>query len=219
MGQTRKVRLGVLIGGGSRLPAIVAGVKKPKSRAEISLILSFKKKSPGLNWAIEQGLPARPWRWSEWKAQGRSREEYDQALAQLLVENRIDLVVLAGWGLLLSPAFIERFKGRIINVHPALLTENFDTHVTLSDGRSIEVFRGNSAIELALAAGVDTTGCTVHYVTEQMDAGPILLKQEVPVLPGDTFDTLAERIHTMEDRLLPEGIELACQRILTGERT
>lgn len=217
MGQPGKVRLGVLIGGGSRLPAIVDGVKKPKSKAEISLILSFKKKSAGLDWAIREGLPARPWRWSEWKAQGKSREEYDEALAQLLVENGIELIVLAGWGLLLSPAFIERFKGRIINVHPALLTEDFASHVTLSDGRSIEVFRGNNAIELALAAGVDTTGCTVHYVTDQMDAGPILLKQEVPVLPGDNYDSLADRIHAMEDRLLPEGIELACQRILTGE--
>jgi folate-dependent phosphoribosylglycinamide formyltransferase PurN len=218
MGQSRKVRLGVLIGGGSRLPGIVDGVNRPESRAEISLILSYKKKSAGLDWAIEQGLPARPWRWSEWKAQGRGREEYDQALAQVLEENRIELIVLAGWGLLLSPAFIERFKGRIINVHPALLTEHFDPQVTLSDGRSIEVFRGNNAIELALAAGVDTTGCTVHYVTEQMDAGPVLLKQEVPILASDSFDSLAGRIHAMEDRLLPEGIELACQRILTGER-
>jgi formyltetrahydrofolate-dependent phosphoribosylglycinamide formyltransferase len=152
------------------------------------------------------------------EASGRSREEYDQALAELLDENGIELIVLAGWGLLLSPAFIERFKGRIINVHPALLTETFEKYVTLSDGRSIEVFRGNNAIELALAAGVDTTGCTVHYVTEQMDAGPVLLKQEVPILPNDNFDSLAERIHAMEDRLLPEGIELACQRILTGDR-
>jgi formyltetrahydrofolate-dependent phosphoribosylglycinamide formyltransferase len=218
MGQSRKIRLGVLMGGGSRLPGIVDGVNRPGSLAEISLILSFKKKSAGLDWALEQGLPARAWRWSEWKASGRSREEYDQALAELLDENGIELIVLAGWGLLLSPAFIERFKGRIINVHPALLTETFEKYVTLSDGRSIEVFRGNNAIELALAAGVDTTGCTVHYVTEQMDAGPVLLKQEVPILPNDNFDSLAERIHAMEDRLLPEGIELACQRILTGDR-
>lgn len=218
MAESKKVRLGVLIGRGSRLPGIVDGVNRPESRAEISLILSYKKKSAGLDWAIEQGLSARPWRWSEWKAQDRSREDYDQALADLLEENRIELIVLAGWGLLLSPAFIERFKGRIINVHPALLTEHFDAQVTLSDGRSIKVFRGNNAIELALEAGVDTTGCTVHYVTEQMDAGPILLKQEVPILASDSFESLAERIHAMEDRLLPEGIELACQRILTGER-
>ncbi|MBN9392982.1 MAG: phosphoribosylglycinamide formyltransferase [Chloroflexi bacterium] len=218
MGDSRKVRLGVLIGGGSRLPAIVAGTERAESRAEISLILSFKKKSPGLDWAIERGLPARPFRWSEWKAKGQSREEYDKALAQILEENRIDLIVLAGWGLLLSPAFIEHFKGRIINVHPALLTETFEAEVKLSDGRSIPVFRGNEAIEDVLKAGVDTTGATVHYVTDLMDAGPILLKQEVPVLPGDDFDSLAERIHAVEDILLPEGIEMACQRILTGER-
>src|SRR6476661_5995548 len=108
MGQTGKVRLGVLIGGGSRLPGIVAGVEKPGSRAEISLVLSFKKKSPGLDWAIEQGLPARPFRWSEYKVKGYTREEYDAALANILEENRVDLVVLAGWGLLLAPAFIER---------------------------------------------------------------------------------------------------------------
>lgn len=214
MEESRKVRLGVLIGGGGRLPAIVAGVGRPQSRAEIGLILSFKKKSPGLDWAIEQGLPAQPFRWSEYKAKGYSREAYDHALSHALDTGKIDLIVLAGWGLLLSPAFIERYKGRIINVHPALLTETFESQVALSDGRNVPVFRGNEAIEAALAAGVDMTGATVHYVTDLMDAGPILLKQEVPVLPGDDFDSLTGRIHAVEDVLLPEGIEIACQRIL-----
>jgi folate-dependent phosphoribosylglycinamide formyltransferase PurN len=203
----------VLIGGGSRLAAIYEGSHQPGSLAEITLVLSFKKRSSGLEWAKEQGLEARYWRWSDWKAAGHSRTEYDTSLATLLLEYRIDLVVLAGWGLLLSESFLEKFPGRIINVHPALLTETFEPYITLSDGRSIPVFRGNHAIEEALAAGIDTTGCTVHYVTGLMDAGPVLLQREVPILPGDTYETLADRIHAAEDELLPRAIEIACQKL------
>ncbi|HEX2912381.1 MAG TPA: phosphoribosylglycinamide formyltransferase [Chloroflexia bacterium] len=213
-----KVKIAVLIGGGSRLPAIYSSLQKPASSAELVLVLSYKKQSTGLEWAIEQGLNARYWRWSEWRAAGHSRSEYDAALAELLLAQGVELVVLAGWGLLLTHAFLDRFPNRIINVHPALLSETFESYVKLEDGSQIEVFRGNNAIELALQAGVSVTGCTVHYVTEEMDAGPILLRQEVPVLPGDTVESLGERIHAAEDQLLPQGIELAAQRLLAGGR-
>lgn len=217
MERKSKKRLAVLIGGGSRLPAIYEGSKQPGSSAEIALVLSFKKCSSGLEWAKEQGLEARYWRWSDWKAAGHSRIEFDNSLATLLQEYQIDLVVLAGWGLLLGEPFLEKFPGRIINVHPALLTETFESHITLANGRSIPVFRGNHAIEEVLAAGIDTTGCTVHYVTGLMDAGLILLQREVPILPGDTYDTLAGRIHAAEDELLPQAIEIACQQIYSKE--
>ncbi len=210
----KKLKLAVMIGGGGRLPAIYDGTRQPGSLAQIVLVISHKKASPGLDWARTQGLHARSWRWSEWKAVGRERAEYDAALATLLEETGIDLVVLAGWGLLLGAAFVAKFAGRIINVHPALLTETFESEVRLSDGRLIPVFRGNHAIEEVLAAGLDTTGCTVHYVTDLMDAGPLLLQREVPILPGDTPDTLGNRIHAAEDALLPQAIEIACRQIL-----
>lgn len=212
MNKQGKLRLAVLIGGGGRLRAIYEGVQRPDSKGQIALVISFKKESPGLEWARTQGLNGRYWRWSEWRKAGHSRAEYDTALADLLVEHQIDLVVLAGWGLLLQPEFLARWAGRVINVHPALLTPTLEPEVRLEDGRTIPVFRGNHAIELALAAGVDTTGCTVHYVTAEMDAGPILLKREVPIYPHDTLATLTDRIHKAEDELLPQGIEIACLR-------
>ncbi len=207
------IKIGVLIGGGGRLPALVRWAQQNGSGVEIGPILSYKKISPGLDWAIAQGLDARPWRWADWKARDASRQEYDAALAELLAGQGVELIVLAGWGLLLSPAFLARFAGRIINVHPALLTDTPDPTTTLSDGRTIPVFRGNDAIGLALAAQVDTTGCTVHYVTDEMDVGPVLLRREVPVLPDDTPETLAERIHAAEDALLPLGLALAVARL------
>ena len=212
MSERPKVKLAVLIGGGGRLPAICEGVARFdwQPGAVVTLVLSYKKKSAGLEWAIERSYDARYWRWSQWKAAGQSRAAYDAALADLLVGAGVELIVLAGWGLLLDPAFLGRFAGRVINVHPALLTETFQSQVALADGRTIPVLRGNDAIEQALAGGLDTTGCTVHYVTDQMDTGPILLKREIPILPTDTITSLADRIHAVEDELLPLGIELAC---------
>ncbi len=216
MSEGGKVKLAVLIGGGGRLKAICEGVRQFEwlPGTEIRLITSYKRVSPGLEWARDNGYHAISRSWPDWKASGRSRSDYDAGLTTLLDEHSVDLVVLAGWGLLLNPQFIEHWGGRVINVHPALLSETFTPTVLLSDGRSIPVFRGNDAIEQALAAGADTTGCTVHYVTDQMDAGPILLKREIPIQPGDTLDSLTARIHAAEEALLPPGIALACQNFL-----
>ena len=212
-----KVKLAVLIGGGGRLASVCEGVKRFdwQPGAEIELILSYKRQSAGLQWATSQGYDAQYRRWSDWKKQGHTRQEYDQALTEILEKYGIELVVLAGWGLLLSAEFIRHWAGRVINVHPALLTETFEPNVSLSTGQIIPVFRGNDAIEQALAAHVPTTGCTVHYVTEQMDAGPILLKREVAILPTDTVETLGDRIHAAEEESLPLGIEMACRSYLT----
>ncbi len=213
MSLENKTRLAVLIGAGGRLPAILAGTQRPASQAAIKLVLSYKKESPGLDWARAQSLEALYWRWPEWREQGATREQYDSALADLLEHKGIELVVLAGWGLLLSAGFLKKFPGRIINIHPALLSEKFEPQVELENGRKMPVFRGNNAIQLALNDGASTTGCTVHYVTAEMDAGPIILKQEIPVLAGDTVASLAERIHAAEDEILPEAIELAIERL------
>ncbi len=210
---TAKIRLTILIGGGGRLPALYARAQAADFPAEIALVVSYKKASPGLDWATERGIAARSFPWSPWKTARHSRADYDMALAGLLQEHGIQLVVLAGWMRLLSPAFLNHFPNRVINLHPALLTETFDPYLTLDDGRTIPVFRGHQAIEDALAAGVDTTGCTVHYVTPLMDAGPILLRREVSIQPGDTPETLGARIHLVEDELLPQAVEIACKHL------
>lgn len=117
----------------------------------------------------------------------------DAAMRDWLIERRVDLVVNAGYDRILSPDFVRAFPGRIINVHPSLLP----------------AFAGGmNAVGEALAAGVKVTGCTVHLVTEEVDAGPILLQAAVPVLPDDTVESLHARIQVEEHRLLPEAIRL-----------
>jgi len=128
---------------------------------------------------------------------GRSRETYDLALVELLLEHGVELVCLAGYMRLLSVGFIEAFRGRILNIHPSLLP----------------AFPGLHAQRQALEAGMKTAGCTVHWVTEQMDAGPIVLQAEVPVLADDSEETLSARILREEHRIYPEAIRAVCRDI------
>jgi len=125
-----------------------------------------------------------------------SCEARDGAMRDWLLEAGVELVVNAGYDRILSPAFVAAFRGRIINVHPSLLP----------------AFAGGmDAVERALAHGVKLTGCTVHVVTDDVDAGPILLQAAVPVLPDDTVERLRDRIQAEEHRILPEAIELIAQ--------
>jgi formyltetrahydrofolate-dependent phosphoribosylglycinamide formyltransferase len=209
----RKIRMAVLIGGGSRLPAIYEYTQRPDALAEIVLVTSHKKQSPGLQFAVERGLNAVPHRWADWKAVGKTRQEFDAAVGELLEQNGVELVVLAGWGLLLTDPFLARWSSVTLNIHPALITDTLQSQTrTLSRGQ-IPVFRGNNAIEDAWNAHVPVTGCSVHYVTAEMDVGPVILRREVPVVPGDTLETLAARVHAAEDAILPIGIARACRRV------
>ena len=124
-----------------------------------------------------------------------SREEYEQALARVMAETGADLFVLAGYMRILGSGIIRKFPGRIINIHPALLPS----------------FPGLHAQRQALAHGVKVAGCTVHFVTEEMDAGPIIIQHCVPVLDADDEDTLAERILIEEHICLPEAVRLFCE--------
>jgi phosphoribosylglycinamide formyltransferase-1 len=121
------------------------------------------------------------------------REERDLLMATWLEEHRVDLVVLAGYMHLLTRPFLDRFAGRIVNVHPSLLP----------------AFPGMKAIDDALAAGVETTGVTVHYVDEGIDTGPVIRQEPVPVEPAETLE---ERIHAVEHRLLPQVVGELCAR-------
>ena len=125
-----------------------------------------------------------------------SREERDGAMADWLEAEGAELVVLAGYMQLLTPAFLDRFPDRIVNVHPSLLP----------------AFPGAHPVEDQLAAGVRESGATVHLVDEGIDSGPILAQERVPVLPGDTPETLHERIKSVEHRLLPEVVRELCAR-------
>jgi phosphoribosylglycinamide formyltransferase-1 len=176
--------IGVLVSGeGSNLQALIdAGLP-------ITAVASNKPGVRALQRAERAGIPAAVFALDAYA----DREQRDLAMAEWLASHRVSLVVLAGYMHLLTRPFLDRFTDGIVNVHPSLLPS----------------FPGTRAIDDALAAGVETTGVTVHLVDEGLDSGPVLRQQEVPVEPRAT---LVERIHAVEHRLLPAVVSQLCER-------
>ena len=190
-----RLRVAVLVSGrGSNLRALLAATDNSDYPAEI-VYVAANRDAPALEYARLRDIPSGVFPRDGYS----SRAERDGAIADSLHLHGAELVICAGYDSILSPAFIERFEGRIVNLHPSLLP----------------AFAGSmDAIRLALEAGVEETGCTVHLVTNEVDAGPILAQSRVGVLPGDTLELLAARIHAAEHRLLPEIVRrLALQRV------
>ncbi len=188
-----KQRLGILLSGrGSNFEAIARNVLSGKLDCEIGFVFSNKPNAPGLARARELGLPC-----GAIDSTGQERTAFDAQVVALLRQHRVDWVCLAGYMRLLSGYFIREFPGRILNIHPSLLP----------------AFPGLDAQHQALAHGVKITGCTVHFVDENLDAGPILLQAAVPVLDTDTVETLSARILEQEHKLYSEAIAW----VLTGK--
>lgn len=188
-----KRRVAVLISGnGTNLQALIDAAKAAGFPAEISVVISNKAEAYGLTRAKNAGIPAL---FVDHKAHA-SREAFDAALHGILEQYNIDIVCLAGFMRLLSAAFVNRWQGKMLNIHPSLLP----------------AFKGAHAVRDALAAGAKETGCTVHLVTEEVDSGPALLQAKVPILPGDTEETLLERIHAEEHRIYPLALEALAAR-------
>ena len=156
-------------------------------KAEIAIVISDKADARGLQLAEERELETRVV-----ERRGRSREEHEREIISILQEQKVDLVCLAGYMRLLSPCFIEAFKGRILNIHPSLLP----------------AFPGLDAQRQALAHGVKVSGCTVHFVDETLDGGPIIAQRIVPVMEDDTEETLSARILEQEHQLYSEAVAL-----------
>ena len=172
-------RVAVLISGrGSNLQALV----EQADGYEVVLVASNKPQAPGLDWARSAGLAT----WT-WESKGVAREQWDSALSRTLEGHRVGTIALAGHMRILSPEFIDRWRGRILNIHPSLLPK----------------YRGLDTHARAIAAGDKVSGCTVHIVTEELDAGESLGAAEVPIEPEDTPDSLAERILAAEHDLYP----------------
>ena len=196
-------RLGILISGrGSNFEAIadsVAGGTLGSLGAEIAVVISNRADARGLETARARGLET-----VCLPSKGLDREVYDRTLAVELRRHGVDLVCLAGFMRLLSAGFIREFPNRILNIHPSLLP----------------AFPGLDAQHQALAHGVKITGCTVHFVDEDLDAGPILIQAAVPVCDDDTEETLSARILTQEHRIYAEaiGIVIAGQYRVEGRR-
>ena len=187
-------RIAVLLSGrGSNFEAIADAVAAGQiPDAEIAVVISNRENAPGIEKARQRGLEA-----VVLPSKGKQREEYDKEVVARLKEKKVDLVCLAGFMRLLSPGFVREFRHRILNIHPTLLP----------------AFPGLEAQKQALEWGVKFSGCTVHFVDENLDAGPIVLQAVVPVRDDDTEETLAARIVREEHRLYPEAIRI----VLSGK--
>ncbi|MGC8868110.1 MAG: phosphoribosylglycinamide formyltransferase [Sulfurihydrogenibium sp.] len=178
----------VLISGrGSNLKAIIDAIESGKINAKISLVLSNKKDAKGLEIAKSHGIKAKfvdP-------AFFASRKGYDIYIAELIRKEEPDLIVLAGYMRILSDEFIEAFEGKIVNIHPSL----------------VPAFQGKKAQKQALDFGSLITGCSVHFVTKELDNGPVIIQAAVPVMPEDTEESLSERILQYEHRIYPQAIK------------
>jgi phosphoribosylglycinamide formyltransferase 1 len=184
-----RVRTAVLISGrGSNLAALIGACAPPASSAEIALVVSNRPHAAGLQHAVAAGIAAEVIDHRGFDA----REAFERAVTAALEASDIQLVCLAGFMRLLSPWFTERWRDRVLNVHPSLLP----------------AFPGLDAHRRALAAGVRFSGCTVHFVRAMVDAGPIIVQGVVPVRPEDTPDALAARVLQAEHRCYPLALEL-----------
>jgi phosphoribosylglycinamide formyltransferase 1 len=194
-------RVAILISGrGSNMAALIDAARKPDYPAEIVLVISNRPDAAGLVLARQKGIQTAT---IDHKA-FPTRDAFDAALEARLAKARVDIICLAGFMRMLTTPFVERWRGRMLNVHPSLLPDlkGLDTHTR------------------ALAAGAKLHGCTVHFVEPELDSGPIILQAEVPVLDGDDEKTLAARVLAEEHRIYPEALKLLAEGKLKveGER-
>ena len=167
--------------------------------AEIAIVVSDKSGAGGIQLARERGLQTKVV-----ERRGRTREEHEREIISILQSHYVDLICLAGFMRLLSPCFIEAFRGRILNIHPSLLP----------------AFPGLDAQRQALAHGVKVSGCTVHFVDDTLDGGPIIAQRSVPVLDDDNEETLSARILEQEHILYAEALRMVVESrcVLVGRR-
>ncbi|WP_420477591.1 phosphoribosylglycinamide formyltransferase [Brevundimonas sp. FT23028] len=191
----RRVRVAVLISGaGSNMAALIDAAQKPGAPFEIALVLSNRPTAGGLAVAEARGVPTVV---VNHRLYGEDREAHERAIDAILMEHAIDVVALAGYMRLLTPFLVRLWAARMINIHPSLLPKypGLDTHA-----RAIE-------------AGDAEAGCTVHLVTEGVDEGPILDQENVPVLPMDTPESLAQRVLVAEHKLYPRALTAFCRAL------
>jgi len=186
---SRKKTAVLISGRGSNMNALISAAMKPDYPAEISLVLSNRPDARGLERAAELGIPTAV---VDHKTFPGDREAFERQVDAVLKEHRIDIVALAGFMRILTPFLVNAWTNRMINIHPALLP----------------AFRGLATHERALEEGVKLHGATVHYVSSEMDDGPIIIQGAVPVLDADTPDSLAARVLEVEHKIFPRALEL-----------
>jgi phosphoribosylglycinamide formyltransferase-1 len=194
----RQIPIGVLVSGsGTNLQAIIDAIETKRLDAKVEVVLSNKADAQGLVRAQDRGIATAVLDHKQFP----SREAYDQAVVDILRARGVELVVLAGFMRLLSPVFVKAYSNRIMNIHPALLPS----------------FPGLHVQKKALEHGVRFSGCTVHFVNEECDEGPIIIQAVVPVFPDDSEESLAARILNQEHRIYPRAIQLYAEGRLRVE--
>ena len=186
---THRKRTAIFISGrGSNMRNLIAAARAPDYPAKIALVLSNRPEAEGLAFATAEGIPTAA---VDHKIYA-GRDEFEKSVQVLLDLHRIELICLAGFMRVLTPWFVKRWQGRLVNIHPSLLPD----------------FRGTHTHARALEAGVAEHGCTVHFVVPELDAGPTILQAKVPVLPGDDEASLSARVLEQEHILYPRALAL-----------
>ncbi|MCG5500632.1 phosphoribosylglycinamide formyltransferase [Ectothiorhodospira lacustris] len=185
----------LISGSGTNLQALIDAVADGRVHGEIRAVISNQPEVTGLDRARRAGIPAQVINHRDFS----DRSGFDQALMAAIDRHQPELVVLAGFMRVLTPAFVEHYDGHLINIHPSLLPD----------------FRGLHTHERALEAGVQQHGCSIHFVNTELDGGPVILQARVPVLIDDTPQTLAARVQQQEHRAYPQVVQWFCQGRLT----
>lgn len=190
----KRKRVGVLISGrGSNMEALVDAARDPAYPAEIACVVSNRPDAAGLKFAQGRNIPTHVVDHKSYT----TREAFDAALNDYLQSQKLDLIACAGFMRVMTSVLLEPWAGRMINIHPSLLP----------------LYKGTHTHERALADGAKIHGCSVHYVTAELDGGPVIAQAEVPVLPDDTPETLSARVLVEEHKLYPKALALAVSQI------
>ena len=187
-------RVGVLISGrGSNMAALVAAARDPAYPAEIACVVSNRPDAAGLEFAKAQGIATHVINHKDYA----TREAYDAALNDYLQSQKLDLVACAGFMRIITPVLLEPWDGKMINIHPSLLP----------------LYKGTRTHNRVIADGATVHGCSVHYVTAELDSGSVVAQAEVPVLPGDTAESLSARVLAEEHKLYPKALAIVASRL------
>nr|WP_070959525.1 phosphoribosylglycinamide formyltransferase [Hyphomonas sp. Mor2] len=195
-----RLRIAILISGrGTNMEAILHAARAGGYPAQPVLVMSNRPQAKGLEIAAADGFAAVA---IDHKPFGQDREAFERALQAVLEEHKVEMVVLAGFMRILTPWFVQRWAGRMINIHPSLLPR----------------YPGLNTHQRAIDAGDQEAGCSVHWVTEGVDEGAVIAQARVPILTGDTADDLAERVLREEHQLYPRAVAIAAQEILSKKK-
>ena len=195
----QKIKVAILISGrGSNMQKLIEACENPNFPAEIIVIGANKSDALGLEYAKSKSIKTFVIEHKNFAKFENPREEFDKALHQEIIKYDVEIICLAGCMRLLSKGFVDKWHNKIINIHPSLLPD----------------FKGANAVEDALKSGVKISGCTTHFVSVEMDAGPIIMQAQVPVSQDDNIETLSQKILIKEHEIYPLTLKKICNKIL-----